>query len=167
VNILSIQNYPGRNIYCHRPVVKAVLDLEDLYDTSTKDLVGFNEKLIAILPGIAGHYCSCGYEGGFLERLREGTYPAHVTEHITLELQSMAGYKVRYGQSRILKEPSIYSIVFEYVNEKTAAECFLAAVEIFNTLASGGEPDMARILGEIRKVAVETDLGPSTRAIYD
>lgn len=167
MNILSIQNYQGRNIYCHRPVIKAIVELGDLYDTPTSELEGFNEKLLSVLPGIAMHFCSCGYEGGFLERLQEGTYPAHVTEHIVLELQSMAGYSVSFGRSRLMAEPSTYTIVFEYVNEKSAIECLLAAVEIFNKLAVGQEPDIAELFGNIQKVAAETDLGPSTGAIFD
>lgn len=167
MNILSIQSYPGHNIYSHKSVIKAVIDLEDLYDTPTRKINGFNKKLLSILPGLSRHFCCCGYEGGFLERLEEGTYPAHVTEHIALELENMAGYKVSFGRSRLLNEPSIYSVVFEYINDKSATECLLAAVEIFNSLAAGNQPDISGYLENIRKVAAETDLGPSTSAIYD
>lgn len=167
MNIISIQNYPGKNIYCNRPVIRAELDLGSLYDTPTKELKSFNESLVKILPGIARHFCSCGYEGGFNDRLHEGTYPAHVTEHIVLELQTLAGYKVSYGKSRVTDEPSIYNVIFEYVNEKSALECLLAAVEIFNSLAEELEPDIVSIIDRIIKVSSETDLGPSTRAIFD
>ena len=167
MKIVSIQNYQGRNVYCHRPVIKAIIELGDVYDTPTCEIAGFNEKLLTVLPGISLHFCSLGYEGGFLERLKEGTYPAHVTEHIILELQNIAGYNVRYGKSRLLTEPSTYMIIFEYMNEKCAIECLLTAVDIFNRLAEKKEMDFVGLLHNIRKVAAETDLGPSSSAIVE
>ena len=46
------------------------------------------------------HCCCKGYEGGFVERLKEGTYLAHVMEHIALELQAKLGYDIRFGKTR-------------------------------------------------------------------
>lgn len=165
--ILDIQCYAGRNIYSHRPVIKAVLDLGELYDTPTRDIGGFNRNLLAAFPGLGRHYCSTGHEGGFGERLEEGTYLAHVTEHLVLELQNQAGSQVRYGKSRLMKAPSTYYIVFEYINEKYAIECLITAVKIIDSLTAGVEPDSGAILDYLRKVAAETGLGPSTQAIFD
>ncbi|MEN6316991.1 MAG: cyanophycin synthetase [Clostridiaceae bacterium] len=167
MDILNIKPYKGKNIYSFKPVIKTVVDLGNLYDTPTCSINGFNERLLQMLPGLQKHYCSLGYEGGFTERLREGTYLAHVTEHMALELQSLAGYDVHYGKSRELEAPSIYYIVFEYKNEKYAVECLLAAVEMINMLIVGEMPEMDSILQHLAKTAAETDLGPSTSAIYE
>jgi len=35
------------------------------------------------------HRCSVGERGGFFQRLDRGTYPAHILEHITIELQML------------------------------------------------------------------------------
>jgi len=62
--IKDIRVYRGRNIYCHRPVVKMIVDTGD-YDIPTKDIPGFNERLIRTIPSLNKHCCSYGYEGGF------------------------------------------------------------------------------------------------------
>jgi cyanophycin synthetase len=166
VDIIDIQSFKGRNIYSHRPVIKAVVDIGELYDTPTNQLELFNERLLQILPGLRKHCCSLGYEGGFVERLKEGTYIAHVTEHMALELQSMMNYDVHYGKSRSTDLPSVYQVIFEFRNEKFAIECLLVSVEIVNMLASKIMPDIGRITEHLAKIAAETDLGISTGAIY-
>lgn len=164
--ILCIQPYKGRNIYSHKPVIKASIDLEKLFDTPSNQIYRFNEGLLQILPGLGKHHCSLGYEGGFLERLREGTYLGHVTEHVVLELQTLMGYDVHYGQSRGANKPSIYCIVFEYKNEKLAIECLLAAVELVNMLIFGDIPEIDSILAYLERVTAESELGTSTSAIF-
>jgi cyanophycin synthetase len=166
VDIISIQPYKGRNIHSHKPVIKAVVDLGNLYDTPTNQIDGFNERLLKLLPGLATHVCSLGYEGGFVERLNEGTYLTHVTEHMVLELQGLMGYEVYYGKSRAADKPSVYYLVFEYKNEKLAVECLLASVEMINMLVLGEMPDIEAILTHLRRMAAESDLGTTTGAIY-
>lgn len=166
MDILDIRSFGGKNIYSLRPVIRAEIDIGELYDTPTNSIKDFNSNMIRLFPGLKKHLCSLGYEGGFLERLREGTYLAHVTEHLVLELESLAGYEAAFGRTRLLKEPSVYYMVFEYLNEKCAVECLITGVNIINGLISGKNPDVDTMLGHIRKVAAETDPGPSTMAIY-
>lgn len=167
VDIIDIKTYKGRNIYSSKPVIKAVVDIGDMWDTPTCSIDGFNERLIEMLPGLCKHYCSLGYEGGFLERLNEGTYLAHVAEHMILELQSTIGYDVHYGRSREIKKPSLYYLVFEFKNEKFAVECLLSAVEIVNLLIENQMPDIKAIMNNLEKAAAETCMGPSTSAIFE
>ena len=54
------------------------------------------------------HRCSIGERGGFFERLRTGTYFAHILEHIALELQTLAGTDVGYGRARETSEEGVY-----------------------------------------------------------
>ena len=145
MEIIKIEPFKGRNIYSHRPVIRAVADLGEHYDTPTRQIEGFNERLLQMLPGLAKHVCSLGYEGGFAERLAEGTYLAHVAEHMVLELQGILGFDVHYGKSRIAEEPSVYHIIFEYKNEKTAIECLLAVSDMINMLIAGKMPDIVSI----------------------
>lgn len=167
MDILSIRTYKGKNIYSHKPVIKAEVDVGELYDTPTREIGQFNERLVLMLPGLQKHYCSLGYEGGFIRRLEEGTYLTHVTEHMVLELQCLQGYDVHFGRSRQLAAPSGYYMVFEFKNEKYAVECLLAAVDMVNMLIRGIMPQIDEILRHLSKTAAETDLGPSTAAIFD
>lgn len=167
MDIIDIQIYKGKNVYSHRPVIKAILDIGNMYDTPTSEIENFNERLLKMLPGLKKHYCSLGYEGGFAERLAEGTYLTHVTEHMILELQKLVGYDVHYGKSREFIKPKIYYSVFEYKNEHLAVECLLAAVEMVNELIADHLPDIDEILEHLTNTAVETDMGPSTKAIFE
>jgi cyanophycin synthetase len=167
VQIQSIQCFAGRNIHSHKPVIKITLDIGELYKSPTKDLGNFNGRLLALFPGLEKHYCSLGYEGGFVERLKEGTYIGHVTEHLIIELQNVLGYEVNYGKTRVIEEPSLYDIVFEYKNEKCAVECARSAVNIVSMLVHNEEIDIEGIIKNLRAIAVDTDMGPSTKAIYE
>lgn len=167
MDILDIQCFSGKNIYSLKPVIRAEIDLGELYDTPTNKIENFNREITGMFPGLKNHCCSCGYEGGFLERLTEGTYLAHVTEHLVLELQNMVGYGVSFGRARLLTEPSVYYIVFEYKNEKCAVECLLSVVGIINDLISGRKPDMEGTLAHIGRADSESRPGPSTQAIYN
>ena len=167
MEILSIRTYKGKNIYSHKSVIRAEVDVGELYDTPTCKIGQFNERLLGMLPGLRKHYCSLGYEGGFKQRLEEGTYLTHVTEHMVLEMQCLQGYDVHFGRSRQMNSPSNYYMVFEFKNEKYAVECLLTAIDMVNMLVGGIMPDIEEIFRHLAKTAAETDLGPSTSAIFN
>jgi len=167
MEVVSMRNYSGRNIFSHKPVVKMLVDLGDLAETFTKDIAGFNDKLLNIFPGLKTHYCSLGYEGGFIQRLKEGTLLSHVTEHLALELQCIIGYDVYFGKTRILEEPSLYCIIYEYINEHSAREFGYTAAEIVMALIRNETVPIDEILNRLHRVSFEYDLGPSTQAILD
>jgi cyanophycin synthetase len=58
MKILNIRTIPGPNIYTRRPVLVMKLDLEGLASSSSADLPGFTERLVATLPGLSTHTCS-------------------------------------------------------------------------------------------------------------
>lgn len=165
MKILNVRALRGRNLYSHNPIIKMTVDLEELYDTPTCDIPGFNERLISILPGLKEHKCSEGYKGGFVVRLKRGTYLAHVMEHIALELQQLMGYMVRFGKARRESTPSIYNVIFTYHNETAAIEAGRMAFEIVDHILKDLPIQIEERLEAVRKKAVELDLGPSTKAI--
>src|SRR5947199_7445043 len=110
----------GPNLWASFPVLEAWIDLGEYKDCSSDEAPGFNDRLMAWLPTLIEHRCSVGERGGFLQRLRRGTYPAHILEHITLELQSLAGSDVGYGKARETSEEGVYRVVFEYDDEELA-----------------------------------------------
>jgi len=114
-----------------------LVDLEDLTAVSSNEIAGFNEQLLHHFPGLNSHCCCTGREGGFVERLYEGTYFSHVVEHLALELQCLLGYEVYFGKTRVVKEPSLYAIIYEYCNDCSCLEFGRAAVEIISNLAHG------------------------------
>ncbi len=165
IHICDLTIYSGRNIYSHRSAMKMTVDIGEYGTIPTREIVGFNEKLLELFPGLRENSCGLGYPGGFLEKLEAGTYLAHVLEHVILEMQSQLGYRVKYGKTRTVKEPSLYYLVYEYENEVCGLECGKAAVYILNHLLTGGETDISGFMEYLRKVSLESDLGPSTSAI--
>lgn len=166
MEVVSMRQYNGRNIYSHKPVIKMTVDLGPLAETTTSEIMGFNDRLLASFPGLKTHYCSPGYEGGFVERLEEGTLLSHVTEHVALELQSMLGYDVHFGKTRVVEEPNLYSVLFEYMNEAGAREFGYCAAEIVMALVNEQEFILEDIMEHLDDLASASYLGPSTRSIF-
>lgn len=166
MQILNMQVFAGKNIYSHKPVIRVEVDTGELYRHPTCEMEGFHDKILRWLPGLKKHHCSLGYEGGFAERLQEGTYIPHVMEHMILELQSMMGYEVAYGKTRVLREPDIYYMVFQYLNEGCAIECARAAIRLVNEYSNLDDIQVQEMLEQIRKASIESEMGPSTKAIY-
>jgi cyanophycin synthetase len=165
IKILELTGYSGKNIYSHRPVMKMTVDIGDYGNIPTKDIPMFNERLLKMLPGLGENCCGLGYEGGFADRLKEGTYLAHVLEHVILEMQYMLGYDVSFGKTRTISAPSLYYLVFEYRNEVCGMECSKVAVFILNHLLAGKDILIGEFLDYLRKISIEAELGPSTGAI--
>ena len=53
-------------------------------DRPSSEFPGFVERLTEWLPGLQQHECSVGRPGGFIERLRRGTYLAHIAENTAM-----------------------------------------------------------------------------------
>src|SRR5205814_1264670 len=121
----------GPNMWANFPVLEAWVDLGELKDSSSTSIPGFNDRLMSWLPTMIEHCCSEGVRGGFFQRLREGTYPAHILEHVTLELQELLGMPVKYGRAREMKEDSsVYKVVVQYREEAVGRACLSAAREL-------------------------------------
>jgi cyanophycin synthetase len=155
----------GPNIWANFPVLEALVDLGELNDTASDQVPGFNDRLMAWLPTLIEHRCSIGERGGFLERLQRGTYPAHILEHVTLELQSLAGSEVGYGRARAAAEDRVYRVVVEYEEEELGGACLEAARELILAALTDRPYDLAGELKRLRELAQRVRLDPSTEAI--
>jgi cyanophycin synthetase len=167
----GIRTLAGPNVYSHRPVLSMRLYLEDLAGKESREFPGFNELLLELLPGLAKHHCCMEREGGFAERLREGTYFGHIVEHVALELTDLAGVPVCHGKTRSAGEPGAYNIIIEYEAEEGTKRLLRMAVEIAESLtlqAKGGAPfPLEKRLGEVRKFIARSEFGPTTKAITE
>src|SRR5689334_16125735 len=81
----------GPNLYAYMPVMQIELDVGSYDEHASDEFPGFVERLTSWLPGLAAHECSLKRPGGFVERLRRGTYLPHIAEHVCLELQGLMG----------------------------------------------------------------------------
>ncbi|HEY2573714.1 MAG TPA: cyanophycin synthetase [Verrucomicrobiaceae bacterium] len=167
LDIREIHILRGPNIWANYPVLEAWVDLGSLKDASSEEIPGFNDRLKSWLPGMIEHRCSEGEHGGFFKRLDRGTYPAHILEHVTLELQTQAGHAVGYGKARHTCVDGLYKVIVRYMDEAVAAACLRTARELLLAAYGSRTFDVA---GEIEKLRDSVDsnaLGPSTKSIVD
>jgi len=167
MKICELKAFKGRNIYSHKKVIKMVIDLGELADVATKDIEGFNDALLKLLPGLHEHHCSLGFPGGFVTRLMEGTYMAHVIEHCALEIQHVLGYEVSFGRARQVKDSTRYTVVYAYTNEVAGLEAGRCSVQLVEALCHGEAFDLDSHISRIKAKAMKNELGPSTKAIVE
>ena len=148
----------------HKLIVM-VLDLEEMEEKPSNKIEGFKERLEAMFPSMYEHRCSVGTPGGFFQRVEEGTWMGHVTEHIALEIQTLAGMDCGFGRTRGYGEPGVYNVVFTYTEEKVGRYAAKAAVRICEALIKGEEYDLAEDIQEMREIREKNRLGPSTGSI--
>ncbi len=125
MKILSSNVYVGPSVYAHFPTIRHVVDIGILEQwPSVKLGENFINRLIEVLPGLSGHGCSYGEPGGFIRRLKEdeGTWIAHIWEHVCIELQCMAGTDVSFGKTRGNGEEGQYNMVYEYTQRDVGLE---------------------------------------------
>ena len=169
MKILGIQVLKGPNIWSTRrkKLIQMRLDLEDLEQRPTNKIEGFRERIEKLMPSLFTHRCSPGYEGGFFERVEEGTWMGHVIEHIALELQSLAGMETGFGRTRETKTPGIYNVVFNYIEETVGVYAAEASVRIAEAIISGDEYDTENDIMTMKKMRERERFGPSTASIVD
>jgi cyanophycin synthetase len=166
MNILDQRVLRGPNLYAARPCLLTVLDLEDLHEVASSDVPGFTDALLALMPSLMAHRCSPGHYGGFAERLRDGTYMGHIIEHLTLELQCLAGTPAGFGRTRRVRgQAGVYRVVCAYKVEAVAKEAFDLAVAIVAALAHGKAFALDEPLAALRRTAERNAVGTSTMAV--
>lgn len=167
IKFLRVTHLRGPNIWTYRPVIEAWLDIGELEDFPSNTLPGLYERLTAWLPGLIEHRCGVGNHGGFLERLREGTWAGHILEHVVLELQNLAGMKTGFGKTRGVGARGIYKMAFR-TREETVGRAALEAGRELLLAAINDEPfDITTTVDKLTDLADRLCLGPSTGHIVD
>src|SRR4051812_8682521 len=111
VEVRSVRVLRGPNLYAYMPVLHIVLDIGPYEERPSNTFDGFVDRLTNWLPGLELHECSLERPGGFVERLRRGTYLGHIAEHVTLELQGLMGFDVTFGRARGTSERGVYDVI--------------------------------------------------------
>ncbi len=167
IEFLKIVPLRGPNIWTYRPVLEAWVDIGDLEDSPSNTIPGFYERLSSWLPSLIEHRCGVGERGGFLQRVREGTWPGHILEHVTLELQNLAGMQSGFGKARSTSVRGVYKVVVRSRHEEVSRACLYAARDLVMAAIEDRSFDMPSTVARLRDLADSLCLGPSTACIVD
>ncbi len=166
MRIVETRRLRGPNIYCSRPVVLCLLDLEELAGRETTQVPGLVTRLLGSLPGLAEHHCASGQPGGLVDKMNRGTFFGHVVEHVTLELSHLIGREVHFGRTLWAGTPGWFRVVVECPDEEwaedpVADQLLTLAVSVVTEVTQQRDLDMDPELQRIAAGYHESRLGVS------
>ncbi len=167
IEFINMMMLRGPNIWAYRPVIEAWVDIGELEDYPSNVIPGFYERLVEWLPSLVEHRCSVGERGGFLQRLRQGTWPAHILEHVTLELQNLAGMPGGLGRARETSVRGVYKVIVRAWHEPVTRAALYSARDLVMAAIEDREFDVEAAVEELRDLAEDLRLGPSTACIVE
>lgn len=165
IEILDVKCLQGPNMWTYRPVLEAWVDIGDLEDSPSNTIPGFYERLTAMLPTLIEHYCGVGERGGFLMRLREGTWPAHIMEHVMIELQNLSGMQGNFGKARETGQRGVYKVVVRSRHEEVSRVALVKARDLVMAAIQDRPYDVQAAVDHLRSILENVALGPSTGCI--
>lgn len=167
IQLLRVTHLRGPNIWTYRPVIEAWVDIGELEDRPSNTIAGFYERLTALLPGLSEHRCGIGEPGGFLLRLRDGTWAAHILEHVVIELQNLAGVQTGFGKARETHVRGVYKVAFRSRQGDVSKAALTAACDLLMAAINNLPFDVVPVVNRLRELADRLCLGPSTAHIVD
>jgi cyanophycin synthetase len=168
LRILETQVLRGPNYWSYGQSIRMLVDLGSLEHWPSNTIEGFNQSLLEMLPGLRDHSCSLGKPGGFVERLKEGTWAGHVAEHAALQLQRETGAHTFRGKTRGAGQDGQYNVIYGYAEEQVGVEAGKLAVRIINHIVEAKPGfDFLSELEDLILLAEKRAFGPSTQALID
>ncbi|MDB5896157.1 MAG: cyanophycin synthetase, partial [Rhodoferax sp.] len=165
IQLLRVSYLRGPNIWTYRPALEVWLDLGTLEDYPSNLLPGFNDRLVGLLPALEEHHCGVGERGGFIQRLREGTWMGHVLEHVVIELLNLAGMPTGFGQTRSTSRRGVYRMVFRARDEQVARTALAEGHRLLMAAINSRAYDVPASVRKVREEVDDCYLGPSTACI--
>ncbi len=167
MEFIKILTMAGPNLWARFPVLEAWVELGDLKDSPSNEMPGFNDRLMGWLPTMIEHRCSIGERGGFFERLRRGTYLAHILEHVTLELQALAGADFGFGRARETSKEGLFRVAVRYEDEALGRACLEQGRQLCLAAVHDRPFDVDAAVRALRTIVDDVGLGPSTRTLVE
>jgi cyanophycin synthetase len=158
IRMTTLHATRGANFWSTRPVMRMDIAVGAYEDISSADVPGFTDALVKAMPGLIEHRCSIGERGGFIMRLRDGTYAAHIIEHVALELQTMIGHDVGYGRTRGGDISGEYTLVFEHMHEAVGLRAAALALETVQQAFAGTLANVDHAVAELKALASKPDV---------
>lgn len=148
-------------------LIQMTIDIGKYEELPTSKIPGFVDRLVCLIPSLNSHRCSEGVKGGFISRMKKGTWLGHVIEHVALELQSLAGMDCGFGRTRSTGNPGEYHVVFSFIVPLAGLYAAKSAVSLVNKIAENLDYDLNHCIEELRRKSAKEMLGPSTQSIVN
>jgi cyanophycin synthetase len=155
MKIESIDIIKGKNRWSESKdqLVHILLDLGKYEELPSNNIPGFYERIKKQIPTLQSHRCSVGKAGGFLKRIKEGTWMGHIIEHVALELQTLAGMKTGWGRTRGVKgKKGKYDIVFNYIDSECGKLAAREAIKVVKDIINDNDPKIDEIVTKLKKM---------------
>lgn len=165
IQILRIKYLDGPSMWTYDPIIEAWVDIGELEDYPSNKIPGFYERLCAKLPSLVEHRCSYEERGGFLRRVEEGTWPCHILEHLTLEIQNLAGMPGGFGKARETDKVGVYKVVVSAWHKDVTIAALNEAKDLLLALIQDREFDLDAAIERLHEMTDDLFLGPSTGCI--
>ena len=160
IRMTTLHATRGKNFWSLRPVTRMDIVAGAYDDISSADVPGFTKRLLGAMPGLVEHRCSIGERGGFVLRLRRGTYAPHIIEHVALELQTMMGHDVGFGKTRGGDVEGEYTLVFEHEHERVGLRAAALALATVQQAFDGTLETVEAAVTELKAIAETPDTPP-------
>ena len=160
IRMTTLHATRGANYWSELPITRMDLNIGAYEDISSADVAGVTQALVSAMPGLRDHRCSIGEPGGFLMRLKRGTYFGHIVEHVALELQGMIGHDVGYGRTRGGDGPGEYTIIFEHRHEAVGLRSAALALEVARSAFAGTLTSVEHAVAELSALAKTPNVPP-------
>jgi cyanophycin synthetase len=167
LRVTRLRALRGPNYWRLAPVIACDVRLGALESVNSADVSGFNDRLLDALPTLASHPCSIGAPGGFVERLQSGTHIPHILEHVSLELQNLAGSDVGFGRVVASGDAGVWWVIVAYDEEDVGLQSMRDAVSLVRAALGGPAFDAEASVRELQDLYERVRLGPSTWAIVE
>jgi cyanophycin synthetase len=152
-------------MWCWVEVLEALVDIGELEQYPSDKIPGFYDRLVKKLPSLIEHRCSYEERGGFLKRVEEGTWPVHIMEHLTLELQGLAGFAGGFGRARESATSGIYKLIVATPHEEVTRQAIFYARDLLMALIQDRDYDLEANIEHLKEMMDDLCLGPSTSSI--
>ena len=167
IDFLRLSHLKGPSIWTYRESIEVLIDIGELEDFPSNTIEGFYERLTAWLPGLVEHRCGVGERGGFLMRLRDGTWPGHIMEHVAIELQNLAGSKVGFGKARSTSKRGVYKVVVRTRQYEVGHQALHSARDLILAAMQNQPFDVQASVAQLKQLADKYAIGPSTASIVE
>ncbi len=158
MDILHVWALSGLNVWGHSPVLEAAVDLKALADASSSTIPGFVDRLTRSLPSLADRHTH--------EQLRRGMNLARVLQLLTMELETLAGTPIRFGETRPAGSGrGCFLVAVEYEYEDLGRACLEVARDLCLAASHDHPVDVAAALQRLRDLEYRLRPGSGTRAI--